>query len=682
MRLSNATGNWEKINGRHSITIVDERRFSIPVDTAGWEPFENQKIFLVRGNHDTADLTSTGYSGMARNAGHALPEGAFSVTVPFGYTSTANTMYCRPTRISSFTVSNREATVELAAPLPNDPPALSVGPGREIHFRNLPDARLNSMAYLGQNGKDMPHYITWISDDRKTIKAAVAAEDGSFDVAESNPALLLVCPPNSFNFLFHTRQYGTAYPYPSGRTGNYVKTPPLPDSTNRMYWWVKWGKTIQRKANGGYNASIGTYVKAADDPDPRAERYHFYHYLGPNYYAGQWMRIIINNTPQHHRSINPYAILPNNPTRHGWPYWSAPLWDGRPTDYLASLTSFYIDTDSRSADFSDQEVVLGPITMDTVYGEPDAYVSSITAVWSPDRLRGRDKAPENDNRTPRQPVERSRGRDRGYEIGFATPRQSTDTYEIRYSTKGSLKQLGFSEGEAGGELKGLEVANLIWYSPQMDEQENIWFGIRPKMNILGVSKEGISPIVITTLADPKLDDGDRVTITGVKGNKAANVTNQAITNRPARFWQLDKGLLRIEVYSGEGTVYFAEPHGLVPGQVIEIYGSRDHNLGGHYPNRFYTVHSTPTADTLKIWTEKVPDGVYDQNATTNLLLCVRALPSISITGVGDGSYGGGSCERSRLCSGGGMMVSTDEHKHFTEIHMYPYPAKRRERTAE
>jgi hypothetical protein len=201
------------------------------------------------------------------------------------------------------------------------------------------------------------------------------------------------------------------------------------------------------------------------------------------------------------------------------------------------------------------------------------------------------------------------------------------------------------------------------------------------MNILGVSKEGISPILITTLADPKIDDGDRVTITGVRGNRAANVTNEPITNRPARFWQLTKGLLRIEVYSEEGTVYFSEPHGLVPGQVIEIYGSRDQNLGGSYPNRFYTVQATPTVDTLKIWTEKVPDGVYDQSGS-NLILCVQALPSIAISGAGDGTYGGGSCERTRLCSGGGIMVSTEERKNFTEIHMYPYPAQRREKAAE
>lgn len=647
MYLRQATGAWAAVNGLHAVRILNPDQFAIPVDTTPFGPFEGQSVSILRGNHlavgqDVINgaLTVAGYGGV-RLSSRVAEHNILEVIVPDGYTTTAN-QRCTGHPIAAFSVSQGVATVLMEKPIPRDSGGRKVDPGREIHFRNLSDPRLNSTAYKGSAGADQPHYIAEIADGGLSLRVPVAVPDGQYAGDGGGPPLLVVCPKNIFNFMYFTRQEGTAFPYPEGRVSNYVKNPPLPLTTNRLRFWIQWGRDIDRRADGSFLATVGTYAKSPEDPESIAERFHFYHQLNPNFYAGRWMFIEVNATPQHCRSAVGNAGWPNEPMLSGWPVYSSPGWDGRRAPYLPNLTYFYFDTVFDQRDFSGQVVRMAPIIMDSEEGEPDAYVASITAVWAPRRFNGRGP---------------------GYEVTFAAPKMFPTEYEFRYSTRESLKTAGFSSGTAGGVLKSLNSAysTLLWTSPPMEEQDNIWIGIRPHIGVMGVSGAGIKPIVVTTLTQMLARDGDRVRIQGVQGNAAANSNDAPVTNRPAPIWFLDSGLKRISVDNGLATVELTAPHGLVPGQVVHVYGTPDEKLGMRDPHKYHSVLAAPTPNTFTLAVKGAANGVYATDRTKVERLSVRVLPSFSIPATGSGEY-----------AGGGTIVSLEDFRNFTEIHVQPF----------
>lgn len=653
IHLSGATGSWHGLNGRHEATIVDGLRFSVHVDASGFGDFQGQTVNVIRGNHELGALWTPNYAGHDRVKGRVLPDGTgMEIEVPDSYASTANGLQCYGRNIRSFIVEQGEAQIMLEQPLFNESPSYAVEAGREIHFRNMNEPSLNSLRYTGR-GEDRPHTISWVNAAKTEFRVPVQVPDGTYQgLASNQPAQMFICPKLMFTVLFLPRSPG-AYPMPSANASEYAKNGPIPQNANRLQLWVRWGKRVQRLANNGYIATIGTYAKSPEDPDTRAERFHFYHFINPNFYAGRWMQITINNQPQHIRSASGYTVMPLDPMRRGWGYYSAPPWDGRVAEYLPNLTAFYVDTVHRLADFSGQTAIFGPVVFDRVEAEPDGYVSSITATYDSDRFGGR-KA--------------------GYEVTFFAAKNGKDQYEIRYSTEGSLKQRGFSAGKDGGRLQGTgQPGNtVIWYSPEMPEVDELWVGIRPRMRIAGVSKAGISPIIVSLWYEPALADGEKVNILDVQGATAANRQGATVTNREGQFWSLTTGLQRIDVAANKGVVSFNTPHGLVPGQVVEIYNNPNLNLGRVPWQRFYTVHETPSPTEFTIRTQGVPDGSYAQDFTANERVSVRVLPALVIDGVGSGEYGGSGCPAQRLCDGGGVVIAADDHKNFTEVPVYRY----------
>jgi hypothetical protein len=195
----------------------------------------------------------------------------------------------------------------------------------------------------------------------------------------------------------------------------------------------------------------------------------------------------------------------------------------------------------------------------------------------------------------------------------------------------------------------------------MDEQEDIWFGIRPRMGVVGVSGAGVSPIVITTSTQMLAGNGDRVSVEGVRGNSAANMPRAPVTNRPAPIWFLDTGLKQISVENGVATVELTVPHGLVPGQVVHIHGSTDDKLGKRDPNVYHAVSTIPSATTFTVAAPGAANGVYTTDRTMAERLAVRVLPSFSVPGTGSGDY-----------TGAGSVVSVEEFRSFTEIHLRPF----------
>jgi hypothetical protein len=210
----------------------------------------------------------------------------------------------------------------------------------------------------------------------------------------------------------------------------------------------------------------------------------------------------------------------------------------------------------------------------------------------------------------------------------------------------------------------------------MQEQDVLWVGIRPRMRIAGISKAGSSPIIISLWHEPAIANGDKVSVTGVKGNSAANQASAPVTYRPGTFWNLQRGLVRITVKDNQATVELRKPHGLVPGQVVEVYNSRDTVLGRIPWHNFYTVQETPGPNVFTFHTEGVPDGEYGVDPASNEHVGVLAFPALEIPGTSAGDYGGSGCSKQKLCDGGGLVTSIEDHKDFTEIPIFRFdPSK-------
>lgn len=657
MHLSGATDSWSSLNGRHEATIVDERHFSINVDASGFGAFEGQRIGVIRGNHELGALWTPNYAGHERVKSRVLPDGTgMEIEVPDSYSSTANLNNCYGRNIRSFSVEQGEAHITLEQAMFHEVPGYVIEPGREVHFRNMNEPSLNSLRYANR-GPDREHKISWVNATKTEFRVPVQVADGTYQGLGSNqPAQMFVCPKLMFTNMFLARSPG-GYPMPVANASEYAKNGPIPSNANRLHMWVRWGKRIPRRADNGYISTIGTYAKAPADPDPRAERFHFYHQIDPNFYEGRWMQITLNNQPQHIRSASGNTALPLDPMRQGWGYYSAPLWDGLVAEYLSNVTYFYLDTVYRIGDFSGQTAIFGPVAFDRVEAEPDAYVSSITTTYDRDRFGGR-KA--------------------GYEVTFFAAKNGKDQFDIRYSTEASFKQAGFSSGRDGGRIQGTAGPYncLIWHSPEMEELSTLWVAIRPRMRIAGVSKPGVSPTILSLWHEPSMADGDKVNVSDVQGATAANRQGIAVQNRPGKFWMLESGLESIEVSDNRGLITVKEPHGVFPGQVVEVFNTPNNNLGRAPWSRFYTVHETPSQTTFTIRTQGVPDGSYAQNPTAAERVGVRVLPALVIDGTANGEYGGSGCPSQRLCDGGGFIVSTEEHKNFTEVPVFRFDPAR------
>lgn len=134
----------------------------------------------------------------------------------------------------------------------------------------------------------------------------------------------------------------------------------------------------------------------------------------------------------------------------------------------------------------------------------------------------------------------------------------------------------------GGTISGLRVKDCIFRSLSRK-------GIGNPANIYvsTTTGNGVSPIVITTAQSHSLTTGDKVSITSVAGNTAANVTNNAVTVVDPTHFSLD-GTTGNGTYGGNGivggvtntsgagvspiTVTTVSPHGLTTGNYVTVSG--------------------------------------------------------------------------------------------------------------
>jgi hypothetical protein len=376
---------------------------------------------------------------------------------------------------------------------------------------------------------------------------------------------------------------GGLYFYPNSTTRVQAKQQDGfdPMATNRFDFWVKWGANQKFCAASG-NVVVGTYTTK---PGFAGTVAHFYHTVNESVYSGQWTHYMWTNTPTHWQGISEPLTYnyPANPTITGTPYG----WHEQ-DPYFDALATFYYDLHGLScgSDVSGQSILLTPTAYSAVTNEPDELVLSRTAAWSPSRFQPGDG--------PTTPTGTQ-----GYDLNWTGPRGYAVEYEVRYSTKRSLKVLGFSNGlcqngtttcGAADRIKSTSANPYVNYqSASMPQASDIWWGIRPtSVPVIAATGSGQNPVWIVTPVDMKVAAGDLVTVTGMTGNTAANQANVATTATMGwQTWQrTDPGPMPLGVgwpaNSGGPVKVSLANHGFSTGNTVTISSATPSAANGVY----------------------------------------------------------------------------------------------------
>lgn len=657
--ITGATGNWTPINGWKIATKVDSRKFSINVNSATFGSFNGQKINIRRavssGHIMVYQSDEQGLSDQGVTNDHTFKVTQYGclpsedeATCSRGYWSPDNQKgYMSWGKISSFEVSNRVATITLTEPYVDVAGFEPIAVGQLIWVRGYPNVS------TFHKGSHRGYRVKSLSEDRRVITIDIDIPDGSYTGTCSGgncvknqvePLLAITWRTELYIYIHNGQPAVQTMQLPAQ-----IKTGTFNSKSNRFTFWVKWGKSIPAPSTGGYNMHLGTYAMTTT-----AVRSHYYHYMSVGTQAGSWQKYEFNCAPSHQVGASGGIYWPDQALR-GHIYY--PKWPGGPRDCMEGQNIMYLDWITYVSPFYGQDVEFADFKFDYIPpGEPEELVRGRAGAFSETRY-----------------INGLLTNSPGYEVFWQTAPVNGLDFDVRYSTANSMKTIGFSNGQQGAapSIPGLSLyrPGVSWLSPSMSEPSNMWVAIRPKVPVAATSQTGESPIWVITRPDIGFVAGDKVTVSGISGNTAANQTNAVIlATRPRQMWFINNPegitptLIDITASSGQCTATFTVDHNLVKGWKVEVAGSNNVNLGAIPATdpKVYTVTDVPTSKSITFACSTVPDGTYN-TSYPGLNMAMQSWPAFSLTGTGNGDY-----------SGGGMVVSTNEYKNFAEIYLYPY----------
>jgi hypothetical protein len=678
--ITGATGAWSGLNNftgsvldvPYAATIIDSSRIAVPFNSVGFSSFSGQ-ITIRRASGDGNQMVQA-YTGEDwSNTGAPDPStGYFKMTVlgcpdktnpnncSFGYEVPDQSKQIIASRtISSFIVDTTGvATVVLSSSFPDIPVVAEVlQEGAMVWIVNMTNVcpPANQLPPYPHANPSVVSYCMFQAHNVNTSKTQFTINTplpaGSY--TGTNPYLAITQPTRPYIYVIPREMNG--YPYPQGFIQNAIKSGTFNATMNRARFWVKWGKSGGLPPNGRQNISLGTYVRTTSDSNPGSVGAHYYHYNSVPAYSGVWQKHEFNLTTSHEVGAAATVNWPTNLTYVGHPF--SPAWPGGPRHYMDALEVFYAEFEwPESSDPSQPNTAyFSQFELDTAPGEPEELVQARAGSWVPTRINTNDQ---------------------GYEVYWTGPKYVNATYEMRYSTGGSLKSAGFSKGTPGGIVaaQGSAYQGVMWASPSMTQQANIWFGIRPTIPVWSASGSGQSPVWLITRVDTGMQAGDHVTSSGVTGNTTGNQSNSVVAAvqprqiwwrfqpQPSTPWLTPSTLNSIVSDGSTCTVNLTVAHNLVKGWQIQVWGSTDPNLGGAGDMSFYKVSNIVAPNTFEFSCPGVAAGTYNTDYSDYVHLAVMSFPGLALSGTGNGDY-----------MGGGSVVSTDDLKNFAEFSLTPTP---------
>ncbi len=671
--ISGATGAWSGINGFKQATRVSANQFSIPVSSATFGSFSTQSGVKVRRmNGGQQNFAGQDVSGATGNVTDQInPAGTLQINVPqcdpamdevtcsLGYWSPENQKgYMVRQSISNIVVQNGVTTVNFTAPFVDNASYEPLAVGQLVWIRGMQgiDATMAKGGTRGYRVQSMDPGKKWVTLTTSLPNGTyipTCLPSGNCIVNQQNGFLAITFRANSYVYV--TARTGSGHTYPNGYLFSHVKYGNFNPESNRIRYWVKWGDDSEMPPNGAYNYNMGTYPQNQGDVSS-----HFYHYLTINTHKDAWQLFEFNCAPSHQVGAAGATFWPNQATEGHIFY---PQFSGGPRNCMEAMTILYLDTEGYKDSYGTRAGVqqLGPIEFDYVVNEPEELVRGRGGMFSQNRF-----------------INRTLTNSPGYEIFWESGTGLSGlSYEVRYSTTGSLKTGGFSSGRSGGNVTGPGMPTYggnIWTSPQMSEQPGFWVGIRPKVQVESIADNNNGEVWVMSRADMNFAVGDKVNIDNFGGG--ANLTNKLVTQvaprqRWFRFqpqiprpWTVPSDLNSIDASLGQCTVSLNVPHNLTLNWKFLVTGSTDKALGALSSTpggKAYLVNKIIDAKTFGFACPGVPNGTYNTDLDPSYVhLAIETFPAFAIQ------------TSMPATASGGTMYSTEEYKNFAEVYLYPY----------
>src|SRR5579871_3981500 len=650
-----------------AVTIVDSTHISVPLDSSSFGSFTGQHIHINRASaygqlpvpymiSSTADGSAPALevqdNNMEKFTIEGCPDKTNAIYCSFAYSDPINQKgYGSFAATGSLVVSGGVGTFTLMSWASGTTTATRVLQANELFWLwNFSDERVNRPWVVSTITGSCASSCIITVVDMGTGAGGAGVPDGTYTVTGTDSH------GSSFYFPIYADYYtyfgpGMASPtnYPTEYTAHMVEGT-FRNDFNRFRAWYCWSSTMT-----AIPMEFGSYPTA--NPTTYHLYGHFYHSVVMDTYgsqgACQWQLFEVNAFPLHGVGGPPWVPQGNEPMMTGWVGYGP--FGGESTHYFDINRTFYMNLSSIYAVPGPQTSYIGPMYYDTVAGEPEEWVIYKTVSYNPNAGKYHFNVvagPET----------------------VGTP-CSNFTYEFYYSTN-ELKALGLNNATFDGTSDAVSYGvNRIWQINHDSANlplRNMYFGIRPRMCIAGVSASGQS-LNIGFRQDPNMQVGDHVTITGVGGNTAVNQSNVAITAVQPRqfFWRSNQGygvtpvqLLNITVTGGNlCTVNLAVQPNAFVGQEAAVTGTPAGSVNFPVPSYISWVKITGIG--TNSFTFSCPgstNGIYNTDYASNIPMGVALDPYVTIAGTGNGTWDGQYT---------GSMVSTENNKNFAEITFTP-----------
>jgi hypothetical protein len=396
----------------------------------------------------------------------------------------------------------------------------------------------------------------------------------------------------------------------------------------------------------------GTYSRNLLDPNPSesGQGQHFYHGFQATVYHGQWIYVEFNDVVHH--IVGDYS---------GMNYARDPTYF-RPQDGAGSLPVHYYDGMTHWY-FAGTYIL-----------NPNSHVYNGTCHFANITAASDNNAAENwvySTAITYLPTANSGAG--GYEVNWSAPKLVPGgvVYDLRYSTS-SMRANGWKTGTPAGtqtSLDGSAYTNVTWVSPAMPAATNMYFALRPRMRILGVTST--SPMIVTPAVDSNLSPGDEVTIAGALQSDnvtlhPANGTWTVSQNARPVFFMSDGSLASIQVSKGGGpggwdlgVATTTSAHGLQTGQYVLLTNppsNAEYLASNGGPIAISQIDATHFS--FPVYPNYVPYGTYDKSNAGSVV--IETKDSLILTN-SDGSAANG------FKSWSGTMTATSDTSNFAEI---------------
>ena len=382
----------------YPITILNSTQFSIPFNSTGYGPYSGNPVKIQRSSFTYTSSFSALPSmniadGVGQLGGQPQANNTWNIVLP-GCTNPNSSNqstafecarafndpgnqkgYGGKAQVANLVVSGGSGTLTLTGPYVYN----GQEGGRTLGAKQLFWLEGMNEGSNAFNSINRPWIMGGVNGALTQITipgmGGQGVADGTYSVASPDPwngnDFWFMDPLSLYWYLEGDINNGASFP--DGYTQQLLKAGPTFNALdNRVNIYVCWGKSFHPLANNLGNFELGNYFQQ----QPSGTGNHGYQTLNISGYANQCGLYTFTADSTHFVGQSDPVYNPNDPVFA--PVW-APLlpWTGEDTYHFWQIVNrWYINGSGLYADFSNQTVSIGQMTMNYISAEPEEYVIS------------------------------------------------------------------------------------------------------------------------------------------------------------------------------------------------------------------------------------------------------------------------------------------------------------------